>query len=106
METNAMTESQLKQDLRAVRAFYGGPEKWTQGAYALNAEGHSVSAKSKDACRWCLSGAISSASYNIWETARFLHFFIGWGLIDWNDAPERTFEDVIALLDKAIEAAP
>jgi hypothetical protein len=100
-----MTESQLKQDLRAVLALYSGPEKWTQGAYARDRNGNPKSPESEEAYSWCLSGAACRVSKNWVDILSFLRSFtcvIG----EWNDAPERSFEDVTALLDKAIEVAP
>jgi hypothetical protein len=101
-----MTESQLKQDLRAMLALYSEPENWTQGTYARDHQGNPKSPESEEACSWCLSGAGYCVPGDPWPRIAFLRSLIGGPLTNWNDAPERTFEDVIALLDKAIEAAP
>jgi hypothetical protein len=110
-----MTDSQLKQDLRAVRAFLSWPEKWTKEAFARDSSGELTCMMGRDATQWCLDGAVNRvcrirvcrSSFARATTLRHAlrHYVEGRGLTNWNDAPERTFEDVIALLDKAIEGA-
>lgn len=100
-----MIESQLK-DLRAVRALFSGPDKWTKGAYARDSHGTTVDPQSKHAVQWCLSGALwkESSGFDAGTSCFFaIREYIGISIIIWNDAPERTFDDVTALLDKAIE---
>lgn len=47
-----------KEILIAAKALIDAPEKWTQGDYARDASGNSVSFKSKDAVCFCSLGAI------------------------------------------------
>ena len=85
---------------------------WTQGEYAKNAEGKKVEALQTEACQFCLLGAIMASggfnSYNA-EFSRFatemdeITIRLGARCHDWNDAPNRTKEEVIALLEKAKE---
>ncbi len=75
-----------------------------KGANAANASGHRVSARSDDACAWCLIGAINAASGS--NCALYGDALIAAGrsvpgrvLSQWNDAPERTAEEVAAFLE-------
>jgi hypothetical protein len=79
------------------------PEKWTQGAMARNADGDVVAVTSPKAVRWCLAGAIKrSNGTEDWEKAYDAFFETNKRRgISWNDAPERTFEEVRAALIEA-----
>lgn len=85
------------------------PEKWTQGHGALDSAGLPLfNASSSDAVCWCMEGAIEKAYSNSdWinpklKAAKKVSGIdvnkIGMILIHWNDAPERTWEEVHALL--------
>jgi hypothetical protein len=114
-----MTGSQLKQDLRALRALYNGPEKRANGAFARDCDGNVCAAWSQDAVCWDLYGLSSSLLRDMAvpsaraEECRSMIARcglddprgFGLNLLVWDNDPERTFEDVIALLDKAIEEA-
>jgi hypothetical protein len=80
------------------------PEKWTQGAMARSNEGHPVAAKSVNACRWCLLGAMivvwkrrapANADYGLHSAIADRGYK---GVEDFNDAPGRTWQEVYALL--------
>jgi hypothetical protein len=74
---------------------------WTQGEYKRVVDGVEC---------WCISGAIhQAASYDkpsvlkfaaLFRSLRADDFYLS--LIEWNDAPGRTQEDVPALIDRAI----
>jgi hypothetical protein len=100
--------------LKAARALLGeGPHRWTQDAYARNSKGESWSTSGPDAARFCVAGAclrflpedadaqtvLCSLREQLPVTYR--RFAVSF----WNDRPERTYEEVLALFDKAIEAA-
>lgn len=102
---------------RAILALYDGkPERWTQHSEARDVAGDDVTPLDGDAVCWCVFGAIQKVSKTVrWTDAvsfpltKALDQELGgesWPE-DWNDAPERTFADVVALLEKiAAEPTP
>lgn len=78
-------------------------EKWGQDRMAEAINGESVSPKSSSAYKWCMMGAIVQCypredRHNIYER---IHKELDMSYFpDWNDAPERTWEEVRALLVK------
>jgi hypothetical protein len=95
--------------LVAMRELLAKPEAWTQGAYARDASGRYVSLVSQEASCWCIGGALLKCSRmggNYDEVLFKLGgIFAGDSISAWNDAPERTHADVLALLDRAIAEA-
>jgi hypothetical protein len=92
-------------ELRAVRAIVADPAHWTQGAYAKDSIGLQVTPQSNQAVCFCLAGALHKAKAN-YMAGRFVENLTGIGdIIDWNDAPGRTHDQVLDLLDRAILAA-
>lgn len=87
-------------------------EGWTQGAYARMSnevdDGGKVSADSRLATCWCSVGAVSAVSPRPYETLRKLKETLGGvstaDIIQWNDDPTRTKEEVLDLFDRAIAA--
>lgn len=82
---------------------------WTQGAFARDGDGHKVAFEHPAAGCFCALGAIERAeggdtSYASGQRARFsLRAVIGSNLIgEWNDAPERTKEEVLSAFSRAI----
>lgn len=86
-----------------VRELLSSAEKWTQGVYARRQDGSETYPTYPDAASWCIAGAI----------VRCYEIELHHGLIDsvgrriespsigeWNDATERKFEEVKALLDE------
>jgi hypothetical protein len=79
--------------------------RWTKNHYAIDTEGRPVQSRSPQAARWCLSGAICrcystqderlTAEEALREAAGTLD------IVAWNDAFERTFADVRALIERA-----
>ena len=89
---------------------------WCQGWFARDADGVEVSFASQSACRFCAIGAIRRVA-DIPDGNNGIGLLFRAGgltaldLAAWNDAPERTQADVLALYDAAIalaraEAAP
>ena len=83
---------------------------WTQRYAAVSAENYQVDPNDEEACRWCLEGSLmnsfsrASASGGdldllldvYYDARRALMKIIGsQDLVEWNDAKERTQEDVI-----------
>lgn len=88
---------------------------WIQGFYAADANGRQVSVKSKDACKFCLEGALIKADMDygnceidgiyLGDMINLFAYVMGdRRLIMWNDADCRTAADVIGALNK-MEAA-
>lgn len=84
-------------------------QTWTRGAYAKDRHGCTVDAKSEQAEAWCLVGAVKRCSANEDDVADILDKIVAalqleeWhysGIAQWNDAPERTAHDVIALVTR------
>ena len=96
---------------------------WTQGRSAETQFGKTCSPKSPFAHNWCLIGAceltfhecmlekddwrewVSLLRRILWDTDGPWSCANGKSLVEWNDAPERTKADILALLDAAIERA-
>lgn len=87
---------------------------WAQGAEALDKNGCAVSHTAATAVAWCLDGALTRASrptsrnwiLSYWPARAAVKAFLAGQnrLAGWNDDPERTQADVLALLDAAIAA--
>jgi hypothetical protein len=76
---------------------------WCQGHLALDEQGRDVFPWDEKAICWCLYGAIESERKNVVDVAQFIRWLINYQLIEeWNDAPSRTQEEVLSLLDIAI----
>ena len=95
---------------------------WTQGANARDLDGNVVPPNDDSACRWCLMGAVyrsdgyASSSFDAdayvkLKTSLSVFSLLGRLLGDgenyllsgWNDDVRRTREDVLVLLNKALE---
>lgn len=75
--------------------FYDGkPWRWTQGTYAQDAEGRDVQAKSPYAMCWCLLGACRKLGLQ----RDLLYGQDMSSVVEFNDAPSRTFEQIQAKL--------
>lgn len=87
---------------------------WTQSELAENAAGDPVDSLNSSAVQWCIIGALSkSAGYLIdnaqedtpaFQARRELEISLGGGfLTEWNDACDRSSEDVVSLLKRTLE---
>lgn len=94
------------EELRAARALIDTPEKWTQGAYALDANGKSTDPKSDVAVCFCISGAFWRIDWDKGAPDGFSAFKRAAGRypVDFNDDPGTTHADILAAFDKAIAA--
>lgn len=101
--------SQLKQ----IRSLLEDPNNWIQGLSAVDKNGIELDANHPDACKFCLYGAaLSVAEWDTVEGAvlfnsleRACGVYPNFGLGSWNDAPNRTHQDVIKVIDTAIAVA-
>jgi hypothetical protein len=105
-----------RDDLERVYALIEKPEAWTQGAYARDAAGELIPreesgdafaddefAPLRDAAAcFCLYGAGIRCGLQIYEFGNAL----GIDVVGFNDAPNRTHSEVLALLRSAIDRAP
>jgi hypothetical protein len=108
------TKAELHQIACAIDDLLSTEDRWTKGSNALDKYGHSVLTDNPTAVCWCLRGAILACTYKYvhddpwldWDDA--LHnvvaraigdtSYIERSIVHWNDAPERTFADVKAML--------
>lgn len=79
------------------------PEKWIKNNYAQNEDNHVVALDSQEACKWCLFGGIRRVYDYGTEACKVIskiekRIAPADHIIQWNDAPERTWEEVHALL--------
>jgi hypothetical protein len=91
--------------LRKVRhEIFTGPETWTQGQYARNAEGRHVHVESADAVCFCFAGAIQKALDAVLAAInkRVINL-VGWSIITYNDMGARKLEDIHAVCDRVME---
>ena len=73
---------------------------WCQHSMAISATGDEVDPKSRMAVTFCALGAIArcySNDYSMFIENK-LRKYLGSDIVDWNDADERTKEEVIAAL--------
>ena len=100
----------VQEEARAVLAVLDSPEKWTQNRNARNAEGIGVYSTDPSAVCFCLIGAAKRAGLPLfWDDEhlgeRLQNKVPSKGVAVWNDAPERTYADVVALLTEIAESA-
>lgn len=92
--------------LKGARAILDSPNRWTRRSYARDANGRPVPIMDGKACSFCLVGALGRAAGGL-AGAHLAERILSDELMDyapdWNDDPERTHEEVIAVLDAAIE---
>ena len=82
-----------------VRDLFSGPEKWTKGEWARDKEGRPTCS---NAFCWCLIGAIFHC-YKDEDYPEICEKIDNEGidnLMQWNDAPERKFEEVKELVER------
>lgn len=78
---------------------------WIRCHDAVNASGKPVDCNNEDASKFCLVGALCRVSPGGYGDARNAIYKVinSKSITTWNDQPERKFEDVIKVLDDAIE---
>lgn len=90
---------------RALLVLFDGGKRWTQHTNALSNSGMSVPISSPLACRYCLVGGTFLIDGNSSECEYFFSQFrksarlgVWMGVSAWNDASERTYSEVEAVL--------
>lgn len=89
------------ESLRAARALLATPGVWPLKVCAHTAIGEALHPDNRDMLRWTAEDT-RRAEVALYATLGVQHSFSVWR---WNDAPERTLADVLALYDRAIELA-
>ncbi len=77
--------------------------KWTKGVTARDKDGNICNSKDPNAVCWCLFGAVwkaDNADSADKAIRRVIPDEFGGSIVMWNDAPERTFADIKALIVK------
>lgn len=102
------------QVLKNVRKTLSDPEQWTKGVGARNANENPTMTTALDACKWCVLGALGKSTHEIYPHEYMVYEVVTekimqilkpkWSCIsDFNDAFMTTHEDVMRVLDAAIE---
>lgn len=73
-----------------IRDLLADPSKWTQGAYARDAEGNKIRFRSgrDSAVCWCLQGAVQHCYDDdevAWRILKLIRSEVGGSLPEWND---------------------
>ena len=104
--------SDMKAVLVQTRKTLSDPQSWTRGCLARSERGKPVDCDSALARSFCLLGAIEGADsqkrlplYYSCDILMLLGFKSTEAMVRWNDKRGRTHAEVLARLDKAIEAA-
>lgn len=89
----------------SVKELLSDRKRWYQGYYACKEDGEEVQATHIFAAGWCVIGAIDKVYQNP-LSARLatdkLENIIGVkNIVEWNDRPERTYEEILDAVTKA-----
>lgn len=86
-----------------IKELLSDASRWTQHAFARDTIGRNIYTNAEEAYSYCLLGAAMKC-YPPTTPARILikikEEIECESILDWNDAPERTFEEVKALVEK------
>lgn len=86
--------------LRSVIELLEDEKRWTQHEEARDASGNGCAARSDAACSWCVLGAFMKVlNCGRDDALEFMEYTLGGGVIEWNDWPIRTHEDVMTVLN-------
>jgi hypothetical protein len=91
----------LKKALKLIKT-----KGWCKGALALNKNGDAVLPKSKAACKFCSTGAISRyTESNIPQRCLLAQIPLTYnGVVHYNDAPNTRKKSIIAMFNRAIKS--
>lgn len=86
-----------------VRDLLTDESKWTKSLYARDRDGFATDCDSLTATCWCLDGAMQRC-YGLTQDYNLAFVCVARriksGVVAWNDAPERTFGEVRALVEE------
>ena len=98
--------------LETAACILSDPKAWTRGALALDADGDEVGPISPEATCFCTVGAIARAigdnsNFGLRSDAhnKLRTLLPTFYISEWNDAPYRTHDEVVAKLREAAAAA-
>lgn len=96
----------IKEALVEVRGLLA--KGWCQGHYAVDSSGVPVHPYNKAACAFCIHGACEKVlGKDERKVLTPLRSALGeFTLAEWNDRPDRTQAEVLALFDKVIATQP
>ena len=108
------TQKDVTKILESAKSILESESVWIQGKGAVNPIMEEVESTDESACKWCLSGAIRKAMHHSkCDVIRIrvvefpvVHILEGQGythLIHFNDDPNTTHKDVMAILNKSID---
>ena len=104
-----MTAAEL---LREARKLLEDPSHWTKGAFAKAAAGCAIASTSDNAVCWCAIGALRRFDRGGYSAAYSNAVFVlqccvsgSGGVAEFNDDPNTTHADVLAMFDRAIARA-
>jgi hypothetical protein len=91
---------------RAAALLESSTIAWTQRHFARDLTGGHTRPKADNACSWCALGAIKKVAFDGVEADKaiaqvYVSLKPKHSIIAWNDAPERTREEVIVALREA-----
>lgn len=105
--------SETVEILHRIRGLISDPNHWTKGVFATDQHGAAVPASDPTATCFCVAGAAMRVRSQI-DEADLIHFreaksimriTAGGWLPIFNDDPLTTHQDVMSVIDKAIEMA-
>jgi hypothetical protein len=76
-------------------------DKWCQGYLAIDKDGAYVKPDSPQAVKWCLLGVFYKERADLKANAAIkerIRAAVGDKLMEWNDDPDRTFEEVRSIV--------
>ena len=104
-----MNTERTKQIITNTKQLLSDPERWTKNTSARDVNGNMVAAKDDAARCWCFFGAVRVSTDNFGEAisvASILCDYLPddhWSLPHFNDSRKTKHEDVIGVLDRALE---
>ena len=96
----------LLDNLKKVRELLSEESKWAKQSFARDRYGNKTCYDSNHACSWCLTGAIYKSINNQLEVTQVmccLQGLIDSTLVRYNDDESTNHQDIVNLLDNAIQ---
>lgn len=96
--------------LKKAREILSDSRRWCKHESAVRENGARVDPLSLDACRWCATGALCKASgtygsLELMDSIELLEAECCVQVVDFNDLPSTTHEDILRVFDQAILSA-
>jgi hypothetical protein len=96
--------------LKAARAWFRqGAQTWCQGDYAIDRHGHALVSAWEEAQACCVAGSLirfGASQFVVGEAALYIKKAIKKNVLArWNDDPDRTYSEVLAAVERAVQLA-